>query len=330
MTHITCGDLYRAPDPTGETCLLVVDAPLARLLGESFQLPSGDLVLGRDAGCDVVLDVLDVSRRHARIRKVAGLAVLEDLGSKNGTLLDERCLKAAAALEPGARIRLGSVVLKYLRVNDLESLCCARMKRLANEDALTGLALRRAFADGLARELARSRRHGHPLCLMLVDIDRFKTVNDRFGHLVGDAVLRQLASCISRLVRREQLLARVGGDELALLLPDVPMEKAGAFAERIRRVVEAAPFGTDSCRIGVTVSIGIAAFDPSDLQPDTLFARADAGLYAAKCGGRNRVCVLRANAPGADAQRPDGAMAEAACERPRIPGAGNESEGPTR
>ena len=288
MAHVTCADEYRTPAPTLESCLLVVHAPPPRLLGERFQLAHGDLVIGRDEGCDVMLDVLDVSRRHARVREESGRHSIEDLASKNGTLVDERPI-TICDLAPGALIRVGSVVFKYLRLNDLESLCCAKMKQLANEDALTGLALRGAFADALSRELSRSRRHGHPLSLGLVDIDRFKQVNDQFGHLAGDAVLCQLASCISRMVRREQLLARVGGDELALLLPDVPIEGAYAFAEKIRRVIEGRPFRADSRSVRVTVSIGIAALHPGDPHPDALIARADASLYAAKCAGRNRV-----------------------------------------
>jgi diguanylate cyclase (GGDEF)-like protein len=181
------------------------------------------------------------------------------------------------------------VVLKYLPLEDHDSLCCAKMKQLANEDALTGLALRGVFADALDREVARSRRHGHPLSLVLVDIDNFKQVNDQFGHLAGDAVLCQLSSCIGRLVRREQLLARVGGDELALLLPDVPMEGAHAFADKIRRVIESHPFRTDTCIVRVSVSIGVATLRAADPHPNALIARADAALYEAKSRGRNQV-----------------------------------------
>ena len=242
MSRITLPGQYCAPAPTEEHGLLVVDSPLLRLLGEQFSLPR-QLVIGRDAGCELVLEAPDVSRRHARIHVRHGRHFVEDLGSTNGTYLDERRI-TISELAPGSLLRVGSVVLKYLPRSDLVAICCARLKRLADEDTLTGLALRRVFSDALERELAWSRRHGHPLCLALLDIDRFKEVNDRLGHLVGDAVLLQVASSISALVRREQLLARMGGDELALLLPAVPLSKALAFASKIRQLVEGRGFGT--------------------------------------------------------------------------------------
>ena len=287
MSHMTLPNQYSAPVPAEERCLLVIYSPLLRMLGESFPL-SRLVLIGRDPGCDLILDVQDVSRRHARIHVRGGRHFVEDLDSTNGTFVDERRV-TNWELVPGSLLRVGSVVLKYLPRSSLEVLCCARLKRLADEDTLTGLALRRVFSDALERELARSRRHGHPLCLALLDIDGFKDVNDRFGHLVGDTVLLQVASSISGIVRREQLLARMGGDELALLLPDVPMAKALAFASKVCRLVEGQAFGTQEGNVNVTVSIGIAELSETDLEPHTLLARADAHLYAAKCAGRNQV-----------------------------------------
>lgn len=287
MSRTTLSDQYRAPAPAEAHGLLIVHSPLVRLLGEHFSL-SGQLVLGRDAGCGLVLDVPDVSRRHARIHERRGRHFVDDLGSANGTFVDERRI-TTSELAPGSLLRVGSVVLKYAARSDLEALCCTRLKQLADEDTLTGLALRRVFSDALERELARSRRYGHPLCLALLDIDRFKEVNDRLGHLVGDAVLLQVASSIRALVRREQLLARMGGDELALLLPDVPLPSALAFASKIRQLVEGQAFGTRERAVRVTVSIGVAELAGTDRDPVALLARADAHLYAAKCAGRNQV-----------------------------------------
>ncbi len=289
MSHDTCPDQYLAPAAAEERELLVVvHSPSLRLLCEQFEFPSSELVVGRDSTCDLVLDVQDVSRRHACIRERAGRHFVHDLGSRNGTYVNARRV-TACELAPGSLLRVGSVVMKYLSGNDPEAMCCARMKQLADADTLTGLAVRRVFADALSRELARSRRHGHPLSLALIDIDRFKDVNDHFGHLLGDAVLVQVASSINALVRREQLLARIGGDELALLLPDVPMAKASAFAEKIRKLIEGRVFGNQECRIGATVSIGVAELRDTDVHPDALLARADTQLYGAKCAGRNRV-----------------------------------------
>jgi two-component system, cell cycle response regulator len=246
-------------------------------------------VLGREAGCDLVLDAEDVSRRHARLRGEGAAHVIEDLGSTNGTFVGEDRV-GTRPLRPGDQVRLGSVVLKYLAGGDLEALYHAEVKRLAEEDPLTGLVHKGGFVDALRREVASARRQRHPLSLALLDIDHFKAVNDRFGHLAGDHVLRELAAAVRPLVRAEQLFARIGGEELALLLPGVPLEKARLFSEKVRRLLEEHAFDFDGARIPVTVSIGVAELSAGDAEPDALVQRADEKLYQAKGGGRNRVC----------------------------------------
>jgi two-component system, cell cycle response regulator len=278
---------YQAPDAAAEACLVVLHAPSRRLLGVRLALGAREATLGRDPECDLVLEADDVSRRHARVRAEAGGHVLEDLASTNGSFVaGERV--TSRALAPGDLVRLGSVVMKYLAGGDLEALCHAELRRLAEEDPLTGLANRGAFAAALAREVARARRHGGPLALAILDVDHFKRVNDGFGHRAGDHVLRELAQALRPLVRQEQLLARYGGEELALVLPDVPLEKAVRFAEKARALVEERAFEFQGARIPVTVSIGVAALAPGE-DGDALVARADARLYDAKGGGRNRV-----------------------------------------
>ncbi len=289
-TEETKASGYTAPAPGGEGCLVVLHAPARRLLGVRVALSRREVVLGRDTGCDLVLDAEDVSRRHARVRGDGAGHLVEDLGSTNGTFVgDDRVVERALA--PGDLVRVGSVVLKYLAGDDLEALYHAELRRLADEDPLTGLAHKGAFAEALGRELKRARRHGQPLALALLDLDRFKSVNDRFGHLAGDLVLRELAAAVRPLVRAEQLLARIGGEELAVLLPGVTLENAVLFAEKIRALVEARRIEFEGAPIAVTVSIGVAALEEADAGPDALVARADARLYDAKRAGRNRVCL---------------------------------------
>jgi diguanylate cyclase (GGDEF)-like protein len=163
------------------------------------------------------------------------------------------------------------------------------LKRLAEEDPLTGLANRGAFADALAREVARARRGAHPLAVAVIDVDRFKAVNDAWGHAAGDAVLRAIAEAIRPLVRAEGLVARIGGEELALLMPDVGLDGARAFAEKVRQRIGERTVTHEGHDIRVTVSIGVAELAPGDGAPDRLLARADERLYAAKRAGRDRV-----------------------------------------
>jgi diguanylate cyclase (GGDEF)-like protein len=280
---------YSRPDGHAEACLVVLHAPARRLLGARLTLPPREVVLGRDAACDLVLEADDVSRRHARVRPEGIGHLVEDMSSTNGTFVSEQRV-TTCLLAPGDLVRLGSVVLKYLAGDDLEALYHAEIARLSQEDPLTSLANRGVFAAALGREVARSRRYGHPLALAILDLDHFKAVNDQYGHLAGDLVLREVSNALRPLVRGEQLLARIGGEELALLMPDVPMPKAAVFAEKIRTLVESFPFVHDGRRIKVTVSIGLATLDHADATPEALVARADARLYDAKRTGRNRVC----------------------------------------
>ncbi len=157
----------------------------------------------------------------------------------------------------------------------------------ALSDALTGCANRRALLQRLDEELQRRRRVAHPLCLAMIDIDHFKSVNDRFGHAVGDQALQHVAQLLRAGLRGSDLLARVGGEEFVLMLVDTPLPAARATLERLRQRLAAAPLPASGERL--TVSMGLAEAQAGD-DCDRLLARADAGLYAAKQGGRDRVC----------------------------------------
>ncbi len=158
-----------------------------------------------------------------------------------------------------------------------------RLVALARTDALTGLANHRAFRERLDSDSARARRTGFPVSLVIVDLDRFKRVNDTWGHQTGDAVLREVARRLQASARRGDLPARIGGEELAWLLPDTGLAAARDAAERLRRAIRDIPIppvGT------VTASIGVAEMGPGG--PDDLVRRADAALYRAKEAGRDR------------------------------------------
>lgn len=163
-----------------------------------------------------------------------------------------------------------------------------QLERLAREDPLTGLSNRRQFNEMLARELARALRSGEACAAFLIDIDHFKPVNDSYGHLTGDRVLRRVAEALKSRMRLSDTVARLGGDEFAAILPEVGAEQAESVAAKIIEAVHVA-FGSDSDLPVVTVSIGIAIFecDP-DGTTEHLLERADLALYAAKAAGRDR------------------------------------------
>jgi len=167
----------------------------------------------------------------------------------------------------------------------------ARLTELATKDHLTKLANRRAFFANLDAEISRSRRTKQPLSLIAMDLDRFKSINDRFGHQVGDDVLRHFATACARELRATDVLARTGGEEFFVLLPSAGSKEALAVAGRIRASVDASTHLTDNGdEVRYTVSLGVATLSEGiDLY--TLLHRADQALYAAKAGGRNRVVL---------------------------------------
>ena len=166
-----------------------------------------------------------------------------------------------------------------------------RLSELATSDELTGLSNRRHFLETGAREVERSRRSGSPLAFLMLDLDNFKDVNDRYGHPTGDATLRLFADTCAKTLRAADIFGRLGGEEFAILLPDTPEEGAQTLAQRLRRDVEKTAFPSEEGTFCVTVSIGIASMtDPEDSLND-LMHRADRALYESKRAGRNRVTV---------------------------------------
>lgn len=163
------------------------------------------------------------------------------------------------------------------------------LRHLATTDALTGLSNRRHFLDQMGAALARHHRHATPTLLLMIDLDLFKQVNDRYGHGVGDEVLRHCANLMSLSLRSNDLLGRLGGEEFGILLPDTDTSGALDFAERLRRRAAHEVIVTEAGTVTVTLSIGLTAFTLEDHHIDVILARADRALYRAKESGRNLV-----------------------------------------
>ncbi len=165
-----------------------------------------------------------------------------------------------------------------------------RFRFLANTDPLTGCHNRRALLDELDRELNRARRYHLQLTILMVDLDRFKEVNDTRGHLVGDAVLRKIGDLLRREARTVDLISRYGGEEFTVVLPDTGVEGGVSFAERIRSRAEHFDFADAGDPLRVTVSVGVATFSGGrEDTAETMIAKADGALYRAKADGRNLV-----------------------------------------
>ncbi len=191
-----------------------------------------------------------------------------------------------AVLLAAAAVLLPLIMLLFGRLDRMH----ARLMRLSQTDGLTGLANRRRFMEVLQAEMARRHRSGRPLCVVLIDIDHFKQVNDAHGHLAGDAVLRDLAALLMAAVRGpSDLPARLGGEEFALILPDTPVEEGLAVCERLRARVAAQTFLGDGTPVCISISLGLGEVRDEDV--GRILGDVDRALYCAKAAGRNRVCL---------------------------------------
>lgn len=206
-------------------------------------------------------------------------------------MLDEEPLTAHDVEFASAVIKAGVSAVQRAQVIETAKSENARLEVLAHTDPLTQVLNRRALTTRLTSELERARRYEAVLSLLMIDLDHFKTINDTFGHLVGDDVLRATALLLQQAIRSVDVVARYGGEEFVIVLPETPLSGAVAFAERVRAAIEDHPFrATSGERIRVTASVGVAVFPAGDVTTvDSLLAHADEALYRAKSAGRNQV-----------------------------------------
>ena len=185
---------------------------------------------------------------------------------------------------------IAAAALQNAHLFESLELANVNLERLALVDDLTGAFNRRFFFRRLEEEFHRARRYKFPLACIFLDIDRFKLVNDRYGHLVGDRILREVTEVIRASIRRTDILARYGGEEFAILLPMTSGEGAVVEGERIRQVVRSHAFGADVGPVQITISLGVSAFPGARISSvEDLIARADDALYQAKGEGRDRL-----------------------------------------
>jgi len=272
---------------TGE--LIAVPIPLER----------EEVILGRALEADVRVNDTQVSRQHARIiarpteSRVSMQYILNDLDSRNGTFLNGRRIKREI-LENGDKIMVGSTILRFDLLDEIDREYQRQIHRLISHDDLTGLLSSRSFFSELRREASRAKAEKRPFCVLMMDGDNFKSVNDKFGHLTGSKTIEEIGFSITTSLRSGDAAARFGGDEFAAFLLDADLAQGIVAAERIRTGIEEYKFsvvrqGRTDENHHITVSIGVSCFPGDSSDPIELVEMADSALYRAKRQGRNRV-----------------------------------------
>lgn len=308
------------PDESGTTQLRKAppDAPpvqrerrpaLVFLRGELMAVPipleRDEVTLGRAVEADVRVNDFRASRLHACITtecdpetKVVRYKI-SDLDSTNGTLLNGQLI-TSAFLNVGDKVTIGDHLFRFEMLDEIDREFQHQIHRLLAHDELTGLLTSKSFFSELRREAARAEDDARPFCVLMMDLDHFKLVNDSYGHLVGSETLEATGAVLKSALRAGDVAARFGGEEFAAFLLDADYPQALVAAERVRAAVEKHEFSAmrkggsgDLKTHHITISIGVAAFPDDARDPIELVELADSALYRAKRSGRNRICAYR-------------------------------------
>jgi diguanylate cyclase (GGDEF)-like protein len=270
-----------------EDCLVIIYSPDEGNFGKR-QLLSSPMRIGRERGNQIVLQSDSVSRRHCLIDQRQTTWYIKDLGSTNGTYVNDQLIEEYQ-LRRGDQVKVGDTIFKYLSGSDVEAQYHETIYRMTIMDGLTNVHNKRYLIEALEREISRAGRHERPLALLLFDLDHFKQVNDTYGHIAGDYVLKEVAAVAKSRLRPDDILARYGGEEFAVVLPETELMGGVAIAEQLRQLIKDHPFEFEGERIPVSASIGAAQLAPGH-DPMNLIKAADVKLYDAKRSGRDRVC----------------------------------------
>ena len=268
--------------------LLVVGGPRTAI-GRAYQLDK-ELLIGRAGEADVWLDEEGVSRKHARVLRGDGAPQILDLSSRNGTWVNGSRI-TQADLKEGDLVQIGaSHILRFVFQDQLDEAAHRMLVDNAIRDSLTGAYNRGYFLDQLRKDVSSAIRHKQHLSLAMMDLDLFKQINDKFGHAMGDLVLRHFSRAVGTLIRSEDTFGRIGGEEFALILRQCPDHEARRVTERIRESVAQLDLMHSDQRVPITVSIGVTSLPAGTATGDLqLLEIADKALYEAKHQGRNKV-----------------------------------------
>ena len=280
------------------------------LLAVPIPLEREQVTLGRALDADIRINDSRASRLHARITTERNQETgetqycLSDLGSTNGTILNGSRIDKAF-LQNGDKFEVGDQLIRFEMLDQIDREFQQQIHRLLVHDELTGLLTSKSFFSELRREAARAEAEDMPFCVLMMDIDHFKEVNDTYGHLAGSETLEEVGAVIRKSLRAGDVGARFGGEEFAAFLLDADYAQGLIAAERVRSAIEKHEF--PAARRGgtapppthrITISIGVASSPEDGRDPIQLVELADSALYRAKRNGRNQVCSYRVATTG--------------------------------
>jgi len=273
------------------------------LLAASVPLEREEVILGRALEAGVRINDTKVSRQHAKISMLRDSKsrnpryLITDLNSTNGTYVNGSKI-TQEVLQNGDKIKIGKHLLRFELLDDIDREYQQNIHRLLAHDDLTGLLSSRSFFSELRRESSRAKQKQRPFCVLMMDVDHFKVVNDTYGHLTGSKTLEEIGFCITKILRTGDVASRFGGEEFSAFLLDAELPQAIVAADRIRIAIE--EYGFSVIRKGkpaethhITISIGVSSFPGDSTDPIELVEMADSALYRAKNKGRNQVCAHR-------------------------------------
>jgi diguanylate cyclase (GGDEF)-like protein len=268
-------------------------------LGKRYLLSEQQNVVGRSPTVQIIINEASVSRQHARFVLVPDGVAVEDMGSSNGTFVNDVRTQTPVHLSDGDIVRLGTVLLKFFAHDNVESVMHDKIYRMATIDAGTQIFNKQYLIDTLEAEFKFSKTYSRELSIVYYDLDHFKPVNDKFGHNAGDFVLRESANLVKSTVRKDDTLGRFGGEEFVIILPNTDAKVAADLAERIRAKHESHEFLIEIEENGQkrkvkhhqTISMGVAQFKAPITTPQEFLEVADKKLYKSKQTGRNKVTV---------------------------------------
>ena len=263
--------------------------------GAIHRLDGPSTLMGRGSGCDITLHDDGLSRRHARlICGATGVVGVEDLGSTNGTFVEGEKV-TSTRLRDGDRFQLGeAALLKFSLSDEFDDAFVRKLQESSVVDRLTGTYLREHLEQHLASEVSFSQRHGTSLALILVGMDHFGLVNETFGRVAGDSVLREVGAVLRGEVRSHDFVARFGGDHFAVLTRGITADQAGVLAARLRASIESMVVRWKGREVKVTASLGVAALWSEAVESaEGLIVAAAEALDDARSQGRNRVAIAR-------------------------------------